>query len=153
MQKKVNRAFGQKNKQLPYSTAPFPLAVNFVLTKSFIYNYSFTYYSFTVGVEDIFPSCGSVQVILVKSLFLLQYVNVINAHCLNIAFKTSEAYGIIIWGNCNNYDNIKSLQALSYSAELERKFLTYHGIHNRKKPGKTIEDNYCKQRRDIAILS
>ena len=98
-----------------------------------MYNYSFTYYSFTVGVEDIFPSCGSVQVILVKSLFLLQYVNLINAHFLNSAFKTSEVYGIIIWGNCNNYDNIKSLQALSYSAELERELLTYHGVHNREK--------------------
>ena len=61
-------------------------------------------------------------------------MNLINARCLNIAFITSEAYGITIWGNFNNYDNTKSLLALLFSAELEGEFLIYHEIHHREKP-------------------
>lgn len=81
-----------------------------------------------------------------------------NTHCLNIAFITFEAYGIIIRGNFNNYDNIKSLQALSYLQSWNANFwltLGYTIEAHREKPGSyAMElDNYCKQRRDIAILS
>lgn len=102
-----------------------------------MYNCSFMYYSFTLGVEDIFPPCGSVQVILLKSLFLLPYINLINAHCLNIASRTSEAYRIIMWGNCNNYDNIKSLHTHYHTLQgWNANSWLYYGIHHQEKPGR-----------------